>query len=789
MIITSPDGRSTATARAPHASIYNVFSFVNFGNCFTVCELISVPQTDPIRPANTPSRRQVIILLAVSVFVLLAILVSQTAFELTQVHAANNQQIVVFYALSLLISLLFVALTFVFARNLLKLAAERRLGVLGSKFRTRMVVGALLLSFVPVIVMYWFAYGLMNRSIDKWFSTPVEQVRSDTHAMAALLVEYAAQNARAEATSIASSAEARRSFEGHGFSPVVAEFQRHEPTLQGGFALAIQDGDAEASFNAPAEWPALKTKLPLAEATAGKPAQFTWGQTQYTLGSAKVGSNGKILIAIPLPQQFSKTVKDLEISQQRYIELAHERRQVRRTYMGLLLLLTMMVLFVTMWLAWFLSKLVTRPLAALAEATQEISRGRLDYRVEVRAADEIGDLVRSFNRMAEELEAGRRQIETSSCELSAANAELEQRRRQMETILESIPTGVLSIDASRRVTHANQALLRLFHPESIAGGEFAPRGAALADLFSADVLEDLEPMLRRSERLGMTASQMEMPVPRGSVNVAVTVAPLGSQEARSGYVIVFEDLSDLLRAQKQAAWREVARRVAHEIKNPLTPIALSAERIQRHLERTKTSDKMSLGIVHSCAQTIASAVETVRRLVDDFATLAQFPTSNPHPADINQVIESALSMFNGRLDGIRLHKLLTPDLPRVMADEEAIKRAVANLVDNAAEAMRNSVVREIEIATSLVASRDAVEITIADTGHGVTRELKEKLFLPYFSTRKRGTGLGLAIVSRVIEEHQGSIRVEENKPVGARFIVELPVVTEPAIATASAQHV
>jgi len=232
----------------------------------------------------------------------------------------------------------------------------------------------------------------------------------------------------------------------------------------------------------------------------------------------------------------------------------------------------------------------------------------------------------------------------------------------------------------------------------------------------------------------------------------------------------------------------VARRVAHEIKNPLTPIALSAERIQRHLERATPSDPASLQVIRSCAQTIASAVETVRRLVDEFSTLARFPASNPHPGDINQVIESALSLFNGRLDGITLHKSFAPGLPKVMADTEAIKRAVANLVDNAAEALQDALVREIEISTTLVASRDAVEITIADTGHGVTRELKEKLFLPYFSTRKRGTGLGLAIVSQVIEEHRGSIRVEENRPAGTRFIMELPVVPESTIAASSTQH-
>lgn len=726
--------------------------------------------------------------LAVAVFLLFAVLVSQTAFNQTILRPNTNQQVVVFYALSLLISLLFVALTFVLARNLLKLFAERRLGVLGSKFRTRMVVGALLLSFVPVMVMYWFAYGLMNRSIDKWFSTPVEEVRADTDAMASQLASYAAQNARSEAVAIAASGAAQRVAEAHGVAALMDEFRIHQPTLQGGFVVYLQDGVPEASLALPAPWAALKTKLPIEIAKAGQPAPFVWEQTEYTLGSATVNGNGRILVAMPLPADFSKLVKQIEASQQRYLQLSRERRHVRQTYISLLLLLTMMVLFVTTWLALFLSKLVTRPLAALAEATQEISRGRLDYRIDVTAADEIGDLVRSFNLMAEQLETSRRQIEASSRDVREANAELDQRRRQMETILESIPTGVLSLDAGRNVTHANQAFLRMIHPEGFADGQHRLRGARLADIFPQDVLDDLEPLLRRADRMGMTTSQMEMPLLRDSLNVAATVAALRREDENSGYVIVFEDLSDLLKAQKQAAWREVARRVAHEIKNPLTPIALSAERIQRHLERAGSPDKASMEIVRACAKTISSAVETVRHLVDEFSTLARFPASHPYPANINEVVENALAMFHGRLDGIALHRSLAQDLPKVMADSEAIKRVVANLVDNAAESMQDSLLREIGISTALVASRDAVEIVIADTGHGVTPELKEKLFLPYFSTRKRGTGLGLAIVSRVIEEHHGSIRVEENKPVGARFIVELPVVLEPVLTAPSIQH-
>jgi len=253
-------------------------------------------------------------------------------------------------------------------------------------------------------------------------------------------------------------------------------------------------------------------------------------------------------------------------------------------------------------------------------------------------------------------------------------------------------------------------------------------------------------------------------------------------------VLVFEDLSDLLKAQKQAAWREVARRVAHEIKNPLTPIALSAERIRRHLERGTNPDEASLRVINSCAETISGAVETVRTLVDEFSTLARFPASKPEPADINSIVGMTLAMFDGRLDNIKVRISLSDGLPKVMADPEAIKRALANLVDNAAEAVQSSLVREINIATGLVASRDAIEVSVSDSGHGVTQELKERLFLPYFSTKKRGTGLGLAIVSRIIEDHRGSIRVEENRPVGTRFVVELPIAAEAVGAAVVSQH-
>jgi two-component system, NtrC family, nitrogen regulation sensor histidine kinase NtrY len=744
------------------------------------------PTSDPER-----SRKRVIVPLAAGIALLFGILLSQSSFDQPAfLNPDNNQQLLFFAALSALIFLLFVALTFVLARNLLKLFAERRLGVLGSKFRTRLVVTGLLLSFLPVIVMFWFAYGLMNRTIDRWFSRPVEEVREDTRAMASLLATYAQQNATAEATAIAGSPETARAFATRDFPAMENEFQRHEITLQGGFAFALLKGNAEANFHAPASWDLIRPKAAPDQLSGPAPSPITWEQTEYILGTASVGDDGLILVAMPLPQKFSATVKQLEASQKRYFELYRQKRLVRRTYMSLLLLLTVLVLFTTTWLALFLSKLVTRPVAALAEATQEISRGRLDYRVEVHAADEIGDLVRSFNRMAEELENSRQQIDASSRDLGAANTALEQRRRHIETILESIPTGVLSLDAQRRITHVNQALLRMFHPNGPGdGGNSGMIDAELEDVFPPDVVEDLLVLLRRADRMGVTTSHTEIALHRTKLNAALTVATLKHEGERLGYVLIFEDLSDLLKAQKQAAWREVARRVAHEIKNPLTPIALSADRIRRHLDRGTRPDAASLEVIRNCAETIGASVDTVRTLVDEFSTLARFPASHPSPANINAVVESALNMFEGRLNGITVQASLTPDLPKVMADSDAIKRAVANLVDNAAEAMEGSLLREIQVSTNLVTSRDAVEILVADTGHGVTQELKEKLFLPYFSTKKRGTGLGLAIVSRIVEDHHGTIRVEENQPVGTRFIVELPLAPEPAVTPAPVQHV
>jgi hypothetical protein len=726
-----------------------------------------VTLTSPSPGPDNHQRRNVLIVLAVMIVLLFGVLFSQAAFNLTFLQPDSTQETFVFAGLSALIFLIFVALTFVLMRNLLKLYAETRGGVLGSRFRTKMVVGALLLSITPTIFLFLFSYALMNRSINRWFSRPVEELQQDSESIANLLQSYVADNAFAEAKSIADSPESHRAYDTKNFGPLTAELRKHEPTLQGGFAVAMLDGETVTAFHIPEPWAELKQRIRTHRrfGAVAQTIELPDGR-RFLYSEAPSGPHGSIIVGVPLPAKFFDTVAKVQASEQRYYELGQARKQVRRFYMLLLSVITAAVLFAATWLSMFVSRFVTRPVSALAKAAQELSSGNLDYRIEYETKDELGDLIQRFNRMADEIGANRQQ-------LLASRAEIEQRRRQIETIIESIPSGVMSVDELGRITLLNGAFARMFP------GVTAPIGGIWTRAFSPETTDELQRLMRRADRMGMAGAQLEIEHgANGRIDVALTVASLGDHtRSKFGHVLDFEDFSDLLKAQKKAAWQEVARRVAHEIKNPLTPISLSAERIQRYLDRGAIDGNAS-EVIRSCAVSIATNVETVRRLVNEFSSMAQFPSAHPVPADINSIIRSALAMFDGRIAGIDLRTELAPDLPRVLADTEAMRRAIANLVDNAADAMSDSLVKQISISTALVDSRDAVEVTVADTGSGITSDIKEKLFLPYFSTKNRGTGLGLAIVSRIVEEHHGTVRVEENKPVGARFVLEIPVATE-----------
>jgi PAS domain S-box-containing protein len=338
---------------------------------------------------------------------------------------------------------------------------------------------------------------------------------------------------------------------------------------------------------------------------------------------------------------------------------------------------------------------------------------------------------------------------------------------------------VVTLDGAGVVLQANRAFASLMglKKDAVLAGE------KIEDLLPAECAEDLAGVIRRGHRMGAASTEVEFHARGRIVHLAITSARLELAPGHIGSVLVMEDTTELLRAQRQLAWKEVAQQVAHEIKNPLTPIALSAERIGRHLERGTPE---SPSIIRKCSEVILGCVGTLRTLVDQFSSLAQFPAPQPRACSMNQIVEEALALFGGRLEGITVQRDLEPDLPAVMADPEAIRRALANLIDNGAEAMQGSLLRVLGVRTALVEDGTAVEVTVSDTGHGLTEEIRERLFLPYYSTKHRGTGLGLSIAAKIVQEHGGTISAEANTPKGARFMLRLPVVETSAESASAA---
>jgi two-component system nitrogen regulation sensor histidine kinase NtrY len=768
-------------------------------------------------------RRLLVIALGVCFLLLFLGLAALNAFNLSFLNPASPLQALVFVALSIVAFLLFVAVLVALVRNFLKLYADQRSRVLGTRLRTRMLWGAVLVSVVPLVFMFAFSYLLMNRAVDRWFSHSVADMRDDANALAAELFHYASANARSESDSLA--VELATVPLGPAGSPALTPasaaavnraFLRHELTLEGGFILLYREGQPLASFHVPQSTgtvSALKSIIPpdnnadedpnpslpaIPETPSQGPAAqailqaaqrndapfYTVAGTDYTLAVSGIRSGGLLVIGLPIPHDIAATIARLRNSSDDYWTLFRERRQVRNLYMGLLLLTTVLALFACVWLALNLSKQVTRPIESLADAMEAIAEGDLARRVPESATEELGELAASFNAMAADLESARALADVSSAQLNDLNVALQTRRRELETIIETIPNGVVTLSAERTVLLANRAFSELVDP----GGPKSFVGLKLSEVFPADVVDTFDRLLRRSHRMGSASAELEMTTASGTRQLSATAALLEDGSANPGkhfgYVLVLEDATELLRAQKQSAWKEVARRVAHEIKNPLTPIALNAELIRRHIDRlepvlTEASiDSRSPAVIRRSTEVISSSVETMRSLVDQFSTLAEFPSARPRPADLNSIVENSLALFAGRLGNIRVRRQLASNLPLVFADPNALQRALSNLIDNAAEAMQDALLRELTLATRSLGS-GMVELTVADTGPGLTDDMRERLFLPYFSTKQRGTGLGLSIASKILQEHEGSIRAEKNVPTGAKFIVELRAASNP----------
>jgi two-component system, NtrC family, nitrogen regulation sensor histidine kinase NtrY len=692
---------------------------------------------------------------------------------------------VVLYALSMFIVVALVVFGFVLARTLVRLTAERLAHRPGSRFKTKMVLGAIAVSFLPVIVLFFVSYALLNRTLVLWFPRPLEIATESSRALVNEMSRADAERMSGIAKDVAASeagGTARDTM--HAFDQAFArgaDLAWDVSESEHPFAVAVnpnlqlQQPSASGDPNAHPDPPKLVRKMP------GGPELWEYGGKLFLAGRAKA-SSGYLLAGRIVPDDFQERFKTIDTQTAAYEKQRQQLRTYKNQMLATLLLFTILLMFAATWAAFFLSKQVTVPIQALAQATQEIIEGNYEARVNVQAKDELETLVRSFNRMTEQLGDSRRQIDIFTQNLQQAVQELERRRTLMETILENIPTGVISVDETETIRRVNPAAVRMF-------GENSRQAESFVQLLGEEAARAVHALMRRSLRLGTATEELEFSAGGRLLRAAVTVSSLGPRRTNRGYVVVVDDLTDLLRAQKAAAWQEVAQRIAHEIKNPLTPIQLSSQRLSRYLERhragaTNGDSPELVRLVGECSGLIEREVRVLESLVGEFSQFARFPTAKLSPASPNEIVQEALSVFDGRLEGIRVRKDLAPDLPVIRADGELLRRVLVNLIDNAAESMEGSSVKEMLLSTRFNNDREIVEIMVADSGHGISPEDKDRLFLPHFSTKDRGTGLGLAIASRIMAEHHGSIRVEDNLPTGAKFILQLPM-AEVASAQAS----
>lgn len=697
----------------------------------------------------------------------------------------NWRDVLTLYAVSSFITAALLVFGLILTRTLFRLWAESRREQLGARFKTKMLVGAMAISLLPVLFMFFVSYALLNRTLLRWFPRPLEIASEQTQ----VLLNDLGKGQIPRLQSFARQAGANLTGPGDEYliggvqagADGVWILDKDGGVLRGGVACDAQEGRSAAH---PCIRPEVSVKL-LRTLPSGIEVWQSGGTTYFASRVARTDSTqaaGWILAGLRTNPNFLARFTQIQEQTDEYYAQKQNLRALKRQMLLILVLFTVLVLFAVSWVALFLAKQVTIPIQALAEGTREVSSGNFEYQVPEQAQDELGVLVRSFNAMTLQLRDSRAQIDEFTRNLQHAVQELERRRQLMETILESIPTAVLSLDSGGAILRRNSAVHRMF-PAASAGA------SSLDQLLGSDSARVVQHLLRRALRMGVITREMETVVSGRVLHLALTVSALGPRRANGGFVLVLDDLTELLRAQKAAAWQEVAQRIAHEIKNPLTPIQLSAQRLSRFLEqRTEASESDvaagELGelkhLVAECSRLIEREVSTMAALVSEFSQFVRFPAAKLGPTDANAATREAIDVFADRLEGITVKMQLDPGLPAVRGDHGLLRSVLVNLIDNAAEALEGSGLREIVVTTRSPADSDLVEIAVSDTGHGISPQDKDKLFLPHFSTKERGTGLGLAIVARIVAEHGGSVHVEDNFPVGSRFVVELPAAEQPA---------
>ena len=683
------------------------------------------------------------------------------------------------YGLTVLNISLLLVLLFVLGRNLVRMLMEWRRGVFGARLRVQLLLVFLLMAIAPSLLILLVGSDLLRQTVDRWFNVDAERMLSSSQSLGMALDKSALDKSRIHARQLASEIEARGLLQPQEQvrlrRAVELRARQRELDLVTVYAgqnevVAVMDPRLPPS---PA-WDTAPGEALAEAALAGREQQaaVAFGAGRLAHAAAPIHDaagrpEGAVVVATWLAPDVAAAVQEVHDGYTKFRKTQTFREPILAFYRSLYLFPALLILFGATWLALYLSRRITTPMRLVAEGAERIAAGQRGVRVDFpTSSDEFRALIASFNRMSERLARSEEEVEFSRAGLVRKNQELEERRRLTDTVLETVGTGVVVVDEEGAVTAANVAAQRLLDLEPGA------LGLPLDRLLKGPGREEIQALVLRlfSGRVSRQEREVVVPTRERDRHLAVTVVSLpGSLGAAPGALVVVDDLTPLMRAQKVAAWGEVARKLAHEIKNPLTPIQLSAQRVRKAwLKSDPEFDK----VVSEGTRAIVDEVEALKNLVDEFAQFARMPVASLRPGSLHEVLAQALSLYDGLFPGVVLERRLAADLPQLRLDFDQMKRAVINLVDNAIEATDGK--GRIELFTEYDRYAGRVRLSVCDDGPGIPIADRDQLFVPHFSTKKRGSGLGLAIVSRIVQEHRGTIRAEDNAPRGARFVVELP---------------
>jgi two-component system nitrogen regulation sensor histidine kinase NtrY len=659
--------------------------------------------------------------------------------------------------------ILLILLVFLVVRNLVKLVFERKRRILGSRLRVRLVLAFVALSLVPTLLLFVVAGGFVTRSFDRWFDVQVENALQGSLEIGQTYYQNSANNALFYARQLSQRITQEGLFEPQRLGDLkeFIESKQREYNLGTVELFSLNRQLLVVAFND--EVPtgvAIKAENDfLTRVLRGLAVTRTqaFGEGELIRGGVPIHADdkkivGAVVVDYYVPKSITKKALQISRSYEQYKHLTILQTPIKNSYILTLLLITLVIIFAATWFGLYLSKGITVPIQKLAEGTHEVAQGNLEYQIQAGGDDEIGVLVASFNQMTRDL----KQI----------NVELERRGRFMETLLANITAGVISVDPSGKITTWNKAAEQMLGVTAEAA-----LGRSPEEVFKRDPLRIFSDIIESVKDQESIEREINVPLPDQILTVFVTAATLRDDEEKIlGVMIFLEDITQIQKVQRMEAWREVARRIAHEIKNPLTPIQLSAERLRKRYAKLLEGNG---AILEKCTATIIQQVDELKTLVNEFSQFARLPTAQLAPNDLNEIVQEALFLFNEGHKEVHF-EFRQGAIPPLGLDREQIKRALINLLDNAVTAVEGK--GDIKITTSMDRSRGTVYLEVADNGCGLAPDVRARLFEPYFSTKKKnGTGLGLTIVNQIVEDHQGYVRVRPNDPRGTKFIIELPL--------------